>query len=163
MVGNYGRFTDQHSVEPQERDNQRDDALGERLAGGSVPVAGVEMGKRYTVRELGAELGQSLAHVAEQEEPGRGNAIRMSGNRALADIDFAIWEQVSEMVVCSAVSQSELEQVTIQTCNQLGGHFETSALRFEPADEAVQPAHQRHAATPVVLRSRSISAEAARS
>jgi hypothetical protein len=53
--------------------------------------------------------------------------------------------------------------VTIQTGNQLGGLLQAGALCLEPTDKAVQSAHRRYAATPVALRSRSISAEAARS
>jgi hypothetical protein len=95
------------------------------------------MGKHDAVRKSGVGGRKSLAHIAEQEEPSWRNAIRMGGNGTLADIDFTISEEFPKMVIRSAVAEAELEHVTIQTGNQVGGHFEASALRLEPADEAV--------------------------
>jgi len=121
------------------------------------------MSKRHEVRKSGSGGGKRFAHIAEQEKPGRRNTIRVGGDGALANIDFAMREQVAKVVVCPAVAQPELKHVTIQTGNQLGGHLQAGALCLEPTDKAVQSAHRRYAATPVALRSRSISAEAARS
>lgn len=119
------------------------------------------MGKHDAVRKSGMGRRKRLAHIAEQEEPGWRYAIRMGGNGALADIDFTIREQFPKMVIRSAVTEPELKHVTIQTGNHVDCHFEASALRLEPADEAVQPAHRCYAAMPAVSRSCFTSARAA--
>jgi hypothetical protein len=66
----------------------------------------------------------------------------MGCNGALADIDVAMREELSEMIVGPAVAETEFQHFTIQTGNQIGGQFEASALRLEPTNEAVQPAHR---------------------
>ena len=84
----------------------------------------------------------------------------MGSYGALADIDIAMREELSEMIVGPAVAKAELEHFTIKTVNQIGRRFEASALRLEPTDEAVQPAH---AAASVVSRNFFNSAVAVRS
>src|ERR1700704_3424523 len=45
------------------------------------------------------------------------------------------------MVVGPAVAEAEFEYDAIEPADQLRGMVETGALRFEPADETVEPAH----------------------
>ena len=121
------------------------------------------MSEHHAVRKPGADGWQSFAHIAEQEELGRRNAIGMGCNAALADIDRAMREELPKMIVGSAVAEAELEHFTVQTANQIGGHFEASALRLEPTNEAVQPAHRNYAAMPELSRNFFNSARAPRS
>lgn len=120
------------------------------------------MSEHHAVRKSGADGWQSFAHIAEQEELGRRNAIGMGCDGALADIDLAMREKLPKMIVGPAVAEAELEHFTVQTANQIGGQFEASALRLEPTNEAVQPAHGYYAARPAVSRNRFTSARAAR-
>ena len=87
----------------------------------------------------------------------------MGGNGALADIDFAMREELPKMIVCPAVAKAELQHLTIHSSDQMGGQFEASALRLEPTNEAVQPTHRNYAAMPEVSRNFFNSARAARS
>ena len=87
----------------------------------------------------------------------------MGRHDALADIDFAVREALSKMVVRPAVAEPELQHLTIQASNQVGGQFEASTLSLEASNEAVQSAHRYYAATSECVRSRSISARAVRS
>ncbi len=163
MVGSYGWFADQHSVLPQKWDDQRGEAVGKRLARRDISVPRVKMSEHHAVRKSGADGWQSFAHIAEQEELGRRNAIGMGCNGALADIDRTMREELPKMIVGPAVAEAELEHFTVQTANQIGGQFEASALRLEPMNEAVQPAHRNYAAMPEVSRNFFNSARAARS
>ena len=99
------------------------------------------MSKDHAIGESGANGWQSLAHIAEQEKLGRRNTIRMGGNSALADVDFAMRKEFSKVIVRSAVAKAEFQHFAVQTGNQIGSQFEASALRLEPTDKAVQPAH----------------------
>jgi len=64
------------------------------------------MSKRYVVRKSGANGWQSLAHIAEQQELGWRNTIGMGCNGALADIDFALREELPKMIVRPAVAEA---------------------------------------------------------
>jgi len=66
----------------------------------------------------------------------------MGCNGALANVDFAMREELSEMIIRPSVAEAELQHFTIQIGNQIGGQFEASTLRLEPTNEAVQPAHR---------------------
>jgi hypothetical protein len=116
--------------------------VGKRFARRDLAVPGIEMRKHHTLCKPGAEGWQRLAHIAEQEELGWRNTIWVGSYGALADVDIAMREELSKMVVGPAVAKAEFEHFTIKTVNQIGGRFEASALRLEPTDEAVQPAHR---------------------
>ncbi len=163
MVGIYRWFADQHPVQPQKRDDQRGEVVGKRLARCDFAIPGIEMGEHHTAGKPRANGWQSFAHIAKQEESGWRNTIGMGCHDALADIDFAMREELSKMIVRPAVAEPELQHLTIQTGNQVGGRFEASALRLEASNEAVQSAHRYYAATSERVRSRSISARAVRS
>ena len=163
MVGSYGWFADQHSVQLQKWDDQRGEVVGKRFARCDLSVPGVKVSEHHAVCKSGAGGWQSLAHIAQQEEFGWRNTIGMGCNRAFADIDFAMREELPKMIVCPAVAEAELQHFTIHTGNQIGGRFEASTLRLEPTNEAVQPAQRNYAAIPAVSRSFFNSARAARS
>jgi len=57
---------------------------------------------------------QRIAHVAEEEEFGWRNAIRMRRNSALANIYFPMRKEVAQMVVGPAVTEPEFEHVPFQ-------------------------------------------------
>ena len=163
FVRNYGWFADQHSVRPQERNDKWRQVVGKCLARRDIAIPGIEMSERHAAGKEPLGGPQPLAHIAEQEELGRRNTIGMSCNGTLADKNVAIREELSKMVIGSAVAETELEHFTVQTGDQIGGQFEAGALCLEPADDAIQPTHRHHAAMPAVLRKRSTSARAARS
>lgn len=142
FIGGQGWFADQHSVRLQKWDDQWGDLVGKRLARRDLAVSGIEVRKHHTLGKPGAHGRQRLAHIAEQEKLGRRNTAGMGCNGALADINLAVREELPEMIIGPAVAEAEFEHVTIQTPNQVGGQFEASALRLEPANEAVQPAHR---------------------
>ena len=119
------------------------------------------MRKHHPLGKPGAHGRQCLAHIAEQEKLRRRNTAGMGCDGALADINVALREELSEMIVGPAVAEPEFEHVTIQTPNQVAGQIEASALRLEPANEAVQPAHRYYAAMPAVSRNFFNSASAA--
>ena len=137
--------------------------IGKRLARRDFAISGIEMGEHHTAGEPGANGWQRLAHIAKQQKLGRRNTIGVGCDGALADIDFATRKELSKVVVRAAVAKAELQYLTIQTGNQIGGQFEASALCLEPSNETVQPAHRNYAATPERVCSRSISARAVRS
>jgi hypothetical protein len=116
--------------------------VGKRFARRDLAVPGIEVRKHHALGKPGAEGWQRLAHIAEEKQSGRRNTIGVGCNGALADIDVAVRQEFSKMIVRSAVAEAELQHLTIQTGDQIGGEFEASALRLEPANEAVQPAHR---------------------
>ena len=79
------------------------------------------MREHHAVGKPGADGWQSFAHIAEQEELGRRNTIGVGCDCALADIDVAMRKELSEMIVGPAVAEAELQHLTIQTGNQIGG------------------------------------------
>ena len=91
----------------------------------------------------------------------RRNTIGVGSYGALADVDIAMREELSKMVVGPAVAKAEFEHFTIKTVNQIGGRFEASTLRLEATNKAVQPAHRYYAAMPAVSRNFFNSARAA--
>jgi len=113
LVASYGRFAHQHPVQLQKWDDQRDEVVGKRVARRDVSVPRVKMSKHHAVGESGADGWQSLAHIAEQEKLRRRNTIGMSCNGALADIDFAMWEERPKMIVRPAVAEAEFQHLTI--------------------------------------------------
>ena len=119
------------------------------------------MRKHHTLGKPGAHGRQRLAHIAEQEKLRRRNTARMGCNGALADINVALREELSEMIVGPAVAEAEFQHFTIQPPDQVGGQFEASTLRLEATDKAVQPAHRYYAAMPAVSRNFFNSARAA--
>jgi hypothetical protein len=163
LLGSYGWFADQHSVQLQKWDDQRGEGVGKRLARRVLSVPRVQVSKHHAVGKSGADGWQGLAHIAEQEELGQRNTIGMGCNGALADIDFAMREERPKMIVRPAVAETELQHIAIHTGDQIGGQFEASTLRLEPTDEAVQPAHRNYAAMPEVSRNFFNSARALRS
>src|SRR5438067_2283709 len=83
---------------------------------------------------------QGLAHVAEDQPARRRHAIGMGGDLAFANIDVASRKQRAQVIVGAAVAKAELKHRAIQPGDQRGGMVEAGALRFEPADKAVEPA-----------------------
>src|SRR5579862_1800247 len=61
------------------------------------------------------------------------------------------------MVVGPAIAQPQFEHKAVDAADQLGGAIEAGALRFEPPDEAVEPAHSAGAAAPTRSLSRRTS------
>lgn len=87
--------------------------MGKRLTCRGLSVSGVKMSKHHSVGKSGADGWQSFAHIAEQEELGRRNAIGMGCNGALADIDLAMGEELPKMIVGPAVAETELQHFTV--------------------------------------------------
>src|SRR5438874_1786356 len=92
--------------------------------------------------ESGVSRQQGLAHVAEDQPLGRRHAVGMRRHLFLADIDVALGKQLAQMVVGTAVAEPQFEHRAVEAGDQPGRMIETSALRLEPADEAVEPAHR---------------------
>ena len=67
----------------------------------------------------------------------------MSRDPALAHKDVPIGAQFAQMIVSAAVAEPELEHRPVETADQRRRQVEAGALRLEPADEAVEPAHCR--------------------
>jgi hypothetical protein len=86
---------------------------------------------------------QGIAHVAEEEEFGRRQAVRMRRKPALEDVDFSVRKELAQMVVGPAVAEPELEHVAVQILDQAGREIEAGALSLQPADKTVEPAHGR--------------------
>ena len=105
------------------------------------PFAGSRWASATRPASRGAARWQRLAHIAEQEQLGRRNAIGMGCDGPLADIDLAVWEQLAKVIVGPAVAEPQLEHLTIQIADQIRREIEASALRLEATDEAVEPAH----------------------
>src|SRR5205807_5083047 len=106
-----------------------------------VAGAGIRMGERHLAAEPGTQDRQGVAHIAE-DQPLRGrHAIGMGRDGAFADIDLAPGEQRAQVVVGAAVAEAEFEHHPVESADQPGGMVEAGALRLEPADEAVEPAH----------------------
>jgi hypothetical protein len=118
------------------------------------------MGQRYPPTEQIAGTSKSIAHVAEEEEFGRGHAIGMRRNPPLTDVNLPIWKELAQMIVGPAVAEPELEHKPIQFLNETCRKIEASALSLQSAYEAVEPAHGRQATIPAPSRSRLTSASA---
>src|ERR1700722_797882 len=163
----HDRVADQDAARPQERHHQRQQFGGERLVRRGLAGADIEMGERDPGREPRARLGQRLAQIAEQQPLGRRDAIGMRGDLALADIDVASGQELAQMIVGAPAAKPQFQHHPIQAADQRGGMIEAGALRLEPADEAVKPAHAppdyAALAAPPCSRSLRTSLSAARS
>jgi len=95
------------------------------------------MGERYPIAKLIADIPKRLAHIAEQKKLGRWHAIGMGGDMALANIDLAVREQPTKMIVSSAIAEAELKHRAIQIANEMSRVVQASTLRFKTADKTV--------------------------
>src|ERR1700730_5592820 len=100
------------------------------------------MGERHPAAEARARRRQGVAHVAEDQALRRGHTSGMGRDQAFADIDLATWKQRTRMVVGAAVTEDELEHDPAEPVDQPGGMVEAGTLGLEPADKAVEPAHE---------------------
>ena len=67
----------------------------------------------------------------------------MCGDPALADINSSVREELAQMIIGPAITQPKFEDLSVQSLDKTGCEIETSALCLQPADEAVEPAHDR--------------------
>jgi hypothetical protein len=111
------------------------------LACPDVPGCGVEVNERYALLEVLAGGGQGLAHVAEQEKVWWRYTIRMSSDLPLANIDFAVWEELAKMMVSPTVTEAEFEHLPIYVANQMRRAIQARALGFETPYKTIKPAH----------------------
>jgi hypothetical protein len=102
------RLADKHTVQTQQRYDQRCEFAGERPAGHDISGRGVEMSERHAAGKSRAGGRQRLEHIAEQEKFGRRYAIRMGRYVPLANIDLAVWKKLAEMIISSAVAEAEI-------------------------------------------------------
>ncbi len=65
----------------------------------------------------------------------------MGRDLPLADVDLPVRKQFAQMIVGPAVAEPEFEHRPVEIRDQRGRQVEAGALRLEPADEAVEPAH----------------------
>jgi|GEM_PF-4645454 len=72
-----------------------------------------------TPKSLAGRL-QSIAHIAQEEEFGRRQAIGMRCNPALADVDSSIRKELSQMVIGPTVAEPKLEHVPVQFPDEVG-------------------------------------------
>ena len=66
------------------------------------------MGQRYPSTKQIAGSSKSFAHVAQEEEFGRRHAIRMRSDLSLANIDFAVWQELAKVIVSPTDTETEL-------------------------------------------------------
>ena len=67
----------------------------------------------------------------------------MRSNPALADINSSIRKESAQVIVGPAITQPKFEDISVQSPDKTAREIETSALCLQPADEAVEPAHDR--------------------
>ena len=67
----------------------------------------------------------------------------MRGDPALADINSSVREELAQMIIGPAITKPKFEDLSIQSPDKTGREIETSTLCLQPADEAVEPAHDR--------------------
>ncbi len=101
------------------------------------------MGESDPTHEPPAGGWQCFAHVAQEQQLGGRDTIRVGRDSALADINLTIGKEFAKMVVGPAVAEAEFQDIAIQSANQSGPPLKAGALRLEAADKAVQPAHCR--------------------
>jgi Zn-dependent metalloprotease len=61
----------------------------------------------------------------------------MRGDPALADINSSVREELAQMIIGPAITKPKFEHVALQALDQPGREIKASALRLQPADEAV--------------------------
>jgi len=142
IIVSEGRVADQYPAGAEQRRDERHQFGGEGVVGSGVTGAGIKMRQRDPATEPGMSRRQGLAHVAEDQPLGRRHAVGMRRHLFLADIDVAPGKQLAQMVVGAAVAEPQFEHRAVEAGDQPGRMVETSALRLEPADEAVEPAHR---------------------
>jgi len=99
------------------------------------------MSEHDLIREHLAGALQRVAHVAKEEKFGRRYTVGMRSNPPLADINPSTREELTQVIVGPAITKPEFEDIALQALDQTGREIEASALRFQPAYEAVEPAH----------------------
>jgi hypothetical protein len=113
LVHGYRSLADEDSVRTQQRHDQWCKLGSECPAGRELSGRGVEMSERHAAGKPLAGGRQCLAHITEQEEFGRREAIGMGGHFPLANIDFAVREELAKMIISPAVAEAELKHFAI--------------------------------------------------
>lgn len=93
-----------------------------------------------TRKQLAGPL-QRIAHIAEEEKFRWRYAVGMRGNPALADVNSSIRKEVTQVVIRPPITKPKFEHLSVQSLDKTGREIEAGALRLQPADKAVEPAH----------------------
>jgi len=99
------------------------------------------MSEHHAPLEVLAGRRQGLAHVAEQEKFWWRYAIGMRRDLPLANIDFAVWQELAKMIISPAVTETEFEHLSIQITNQTRRAIQARTLGFETTYKTIKPAH----------------------
>ena len=63
---------------------------------------------------------QRVAHVAKEEKFSRRYAVGVRGNLPLADIDFSIRKELTQVIVGPAITQPKFEDISVQSLDKTG-------------------------------------------
>jgi hypothetical protein len=86
-------------------------------------------------------LGQGRAHVAQDEMLDIGNAVRVRIDLALEHEDLALWQQLTQVVIGTAIAQTELEHRPRHPADLRSRMAEARALGLQTPNEAVETTH----------------------
>jgi len=99
------------------------------------------MSEHHAPLEVLAGRRQGLAHVAEQEKFWWRYATGMRRDLLLANIDFAVWQELAKMIVSPTVTEAKFEHLSSEIANQMRRAIQARALGFETPYKTIKPAH----------------------
>jgi hypothetical protein len=99
------------------------------------------MSEHHAPLEVLAGRRQGLAHVAQQEKFWWRYTIRMGSDLPLANIDFAVRQELAKMIVSPTVTEAKFEHLSSEIANQMRRAIQARALGFETPYKTIKPAH----------------------
>jgi Peptidase family M23 len=106
-----------------------------------VAASDVSMGQRRFARQALQRARQRIAKIAQQQMARIRPVVGMGSYLPIEDEDLAARQQFAQMIVGPAIAKAKLEHRPRQIRHRGHCEPEASALRLEPAYEAVETAH----------------------
>src|SRR5262249_36221401 len=98
------------------------------------------MDQRHLARKTLHRLRCRGAEIAQPEEVLRGNAVRMSCDLAIEDMNLAAGQTLAQVIVAAAIAEAEFHDRAAMLFCLHDGPVEAAAQRFQTPDRAVEPA-----------------------
>jgi hypothetical protein len=76
------------------------------------------VGECHATAKLVRRHGQRFAHITEQKKAGWRNAIGMSCDRPIANVDFSVREEFAKVIIRPTIAKAQLEHLTRQAADQ---------------------------------------------
>ena len=135
-------LADKNATGPHQRRHHRRQFPASARFASTSPVPGSKCASAIRFSSRWRDRRKRFTHVAQQQKFFGRNAVGMGGDLTLADKDVPLREKLAQMIVGAAIAEPEFEHRPVDAAHQARRHIEAGALRLQPSDEAVEPAHR---------------------